>query len=616
MRPPTPLRALAALAAVGGALALPANAPAASTTTFCVNAASCPADGIKTSLSAALSGARAGAGPANILLGPSPDGKPYAGPFTYPDGASGDNFVVIQGQGRPVLTSAVAGKAVLEIHGLGVSSVSGVDVVVPPLTGADGLRLVAASATDVHVRGGGAAGLNRGIALTDGNVAEATIDMKSGFAVELVGGSNGIVDSTLSAPFGIIGADTNLRLDATRVRAEHKALQLIGSAGGGGGGFIEDGLKATNVVATTSAADGQGVFLRDVPARLFRTTVASRSAAPAAGTTALAFEATKKDAPLEVRTSVLAGYARRLSRSVSGGHVAPLHVVDSEWSRAGDADGGDAAGSRLYDGLADAAPRFVDRLGGDLRLRGGDAAIDLNRSATPSPFDVADIEVKPAVDGHGNGSLRTDAGAHEYLRRAPVITALDATAPGFAATAADADGDAVSVVWKFGDGATAEGASVTHAYLPGTYDGTVTARDDAGLETTKPFSVTVASPSPAPGPGDAARGDAPAVDPASPSSGTGAVVPSGVGADRFSPVIRSARLRARRGARRARLVVTLSEAARLRVTVARRTLTIALPAGRSVRTVKIGARRRVAIVAVDAAGNRSAVKRLKVRTLP
>ena len=51
-----------------------------------------------------------------------------------------------------------------------------------------------------------------------------------------------------------------------------------------------------------------------------------------------------------------------------------------------------------------------------------------------------------------------------------------------ATSATDADGHGLAITWDFGDGVTATGAIVRHAYAaPGSYTVTVTARDSTGL---------------------------------------------------------------------------------------------------------------------------------------
>ena len=62
----------------------------------------------------------------------------------------------------------------------------------------------------------------------------------------------------------------------------------------------------------------------------------------------------------------------------------------------------------------------------------------------------------------------------------------------FVAAAADPDGAIVSQRWDFGDGATASGEEVTHAYsAPGTYTVTFVATDDDGIEARASTEITI-----------------------------------------------------------------------------------------------------------------------------
>ena len=71
----------------------------------------------------------------------------------------------------------------------------------------------------------------------------------------------------------------------------------------------------------------------------------------------------------------------------------------------------------------------------------------------------------------------------------------------FTSSVSDAEGDAVTRTWQFGDGATASGASPKHAYGdPGTYSVVLTTRDEHGATATETRAVTVsADPGPEPG---------------------------------------------------------------------------------------------------------------------
>jgi PKD repeat protein len=70
----------------------------------------------------------------------------------------------------------------------------------------------------------------------------------------------------------------------------------------------------------------------------------------------------------------------------------------------------------------------------------------------------------------------------------------------FTASVTDAEGDSVTLAWRFGDGATATGASPSHAYASeGTFSVVLTATDEHGAVTTRTHDVSVtADPGPTP----------------------------------------------------------------------------------------------------------------------
>jgi hypothetical protein len=91
-------------------------------------------------------------------------------------------------------------------------------------------------------------------------------------------------------------------------------------------------------------------------------------------------------------------------------------------------------------------------------------------------------------------------GAPPALDPAVPAAAVRGTAAAFAARASDPSGIA-RVTWQFGDGASAEGADVTHVYgAAGPRTVTVTATDAAGESATVTRELTVSEPAPGPGP--------------------------------------------------------------------------------------------------------------------
>uniref|UniRef100_UPI001E3E9149 PKD domain-containing protein n=1 Tax=Propioniciclava soli TaxID=2775081 RepID=UPI001E3E9149 len=93
--------------------------------------------------------------------------------------------------------------------------------------------------------------------------------------------------------------------------------------------------------------------------------------------------------------------------------------------------------------------------------------------------------------------------ASPAARNAAPVAAIESSCSGLScaltAIATDPDGTISTLSWDFGDGSTATGSPVTHAYAAaGTYTITLTATDNAGATTTATRTVTVREPLPAP----------------------------------------------------------------------------------------------------------------------
>ena len=90
--------------------------------------------------------------------------------------------------------------------------------------------------------------------------------------------------------------------------------------------------------------------------------------------------------------------------------------------------------------------------------------------------------------GLPNSSVATTTMVDVNQPPEPVIAAPAAACPGEQLTfsgggSTDADGKIAAFAWKFGDGATADGAEVTHTYAaPGLYDLTLAVDDGSGLQ--------------------------------------------------------------------------------------------------------------------------------------
>jgi hypothetical protein len=151
-------------------------------------------------------------------------------------------------------------------------------------------------------------------------------------------------------------------------------------------------------------------------------------------------------------------------------------------------------GAHNIDG-ADA--KLVNLTGGDLRPRFDSPLVDAGDPVPGGGEPMADLAGEfRAVNG------RTDIGAYEYGRHAPIIDvvvdpkeALVGGPVSFVAGTRDTDpGESPVVTWSFDDGTTAAGAIVTHAFTsPGPHAATATATDPAGLTATASASVAISA---------------------------------------------------------------------------------------------------------------------------
>src|SRR5262249_23114842 len=108
-----------------------------------------------------------------------------------------------------------------------------------------------------------------------------------------------------------------------------------------------------------------------------------------------------------------------------------------------------------------------------------------------------------ANDGSLGSNVATVTLAISPVNDAPLVdagpdqTVNEGSTVAFNSTASDADGDGLSYLWDFGDGATASGAAPTHLYADdGTYTVTLTVSDGQGGSTSDSLVVTVRNVAP------------------------------------------------------------------------------------------------------------------------
>jgi hypothetical protein len=198
---------------------------------------------------------------------------------------------------------------------------------------------------------------------------------------------------------------------------------------------------------------------------------------------------------VELTNSVVSGFVKDLRRFGNG-------ILTANWSRFATGDGPSSGADNTS-----AAPGFVNPGARDFRLAAGSPLID---AGDPAPFGIGglltDLNGAPRpLNGEGDcSSARRDMGAFEFQpgQRAPIDLTASAAAGsastgepvGFSASACDPDGDPLTYSWRFDDGSTASGASVSKSFATGgTHTGTVTASDGANTAT-KAATVQVVAP--------------------------------------------------------------------------------------------------------------------------
>jgi hypothetical protein len=591
-----------ALATAATALAIPAVAGAE---TYCVGPAACAGVSMGDNLQAALDAAENLGGPDLVLV--SDKGSPYVGPFTYLPSVVGNDLVLDKnGTGRPLLTAGV-GDGVLTIKD---ATIEGIDVRSASSSAGVGIRSKRTELKDVTVSAIGTTEGGVGIAAAGGTKLENTRIVNHGDSnLHTTAGGGEVFGHNVqlaNANTGVIvDSDTPLDLRRARITSRLNNAFIVGTTH-----ISASALITTDPEAVGVAQNGPALTLNHV-------TVARRSTGNGSDR-ALSLNAFAADGITHLDSVALAGYSHGIERHVSGGHTLEIEAVDSVWDPAGDSLSGVGAGPFTQIGNVHVEPPLVDRAAGDLRPRGGSVMIDSERDLVSLVEAFEDLDGSPRVDGDGNGSDISDAGAFEYRRRPPVIASVHTTTGGtagaalpFAADVSDADGDPVQVKWAFGDGASGIGSATSHAYAaPGTYQVIVTAIDSAGLSATRQVTLSV-------------------------SAGAGAGGAAGAAVDKTAPVLGSVRLSSKSPAltrvRKLRMRFKVSEAATLKIVAKRRIggRTVRVR-GAIVRKVKPGAGslalarglRRLKLLrpgklvltvrATDSAGNRSAARAVRL----
>ena len=485
--------------------------------TYCVTNPSCPSGGVaEPDLQTALALADGSTAVADtILLGAGTYSSTAATPFVYGNGGTATNDITVQGAGpgQTMLTqtdpnsdvvhfSAVTPTADQDIRDLTVSLVDGFGassskIGILGATQAENVRVVAQGAVANNSAGLAVSGNGpfTGLNIQMPVVAPfnyGVVAFRPGIAVT-------ISDSRIAGHTGIsVQPQDRLDIARARIHAYGRAID---------GGFPDDGTHENVIEDTQIVVDAAGDYAvvaapqspQTVDATLALRHVTMRGPG---GDTAFGIEslATNGNASaVKVRNSVLTGFGHPFVANGSGGTVTASNDVLPSGSDSTISGGTVTRGQAVV--VAD-DPLLVDAGNGDLFPRFDSPAVELgNLNFTDNPIDLASHS--RVVDGDGDHTATPDAGAFEYQRRPPTVTA-SVTSPSssgaaavFGAVGSDADpGDTLTYGWLFSDGATSTDQNPSHVFAAGPFSGTVIARDPTGL--TAGAAATGTEPAPPP----------------------------------------------------------------------------------------------------------------------
>jgi hypothetical protein len=493
------LRLAATLTTV--ALAAPAGAMA---TDYCVGDAACVSGGgvnagtggtgLKGALDAAAAHANVG-GPDRVLVG--------AGTYSRTGGnapafaANTGDALILRGAGptATTITREVFDSSTVLVAGA-VTTVRDLAITVPGGNGMGGLRLNGtAENVSIGLAAGGGTSAT-GVTITNGaSFAHGTLAVPGGTGAEMQAGST-LTDSQVSGLYGIQASGGVVAVRGSRVKGSSYGILGYYAAL-----KVEDtlvdlgGQSATGIM---SAANGNG----NATATLAHVTFVH--GAPTAA--ALVIQANSSSiSTATMRDSIISDVGHPISLAADqAGSVASLTTSSSSYPSAGivrtGSNGAATPAVPAASSPLSTTPGFVDAPGGDWRLRHDSPLVDAGTTGALAPGE-------PSTDADGLPRLvggRRDAGAFEYQRRAPTVTAAASAANtvtgvpiAFSGAATDPDaGDGIPhAQWTFDDGATVPaGAAATHAFTTaGAHTATLTATDPTGLAGSATVTVQVAA---------------------------------------------------------------------------------------------------------------------------
>jgi hypothetical protein len=504
-------------ALVGGALlVVPSVASAA---VLCVGTSGGACTQSASTLAAALTAAHSGD---TIQLG--------AGTYDSPGTAIG-TAVTLKGVGEggangTTVTTTGSPASVLNLNGA-VSAVSDLEVLIPSGVSEVGLS-VDGPVTNVSVVGASGSTENYGVALEGtGSTFSGTVDMRAASPplADVVMEYGSVTNSLIEG--GVSGIDAEGPGPETVTATRILGISATGvDVSGGGDLVLKDSLvtlasPCNEACATLNVTDDNSDPSEvDTLVATQDTLVAGTTSGgqPAGDPVYLASQASETvQATLD--STVAAGFPVGGSANGFGFYCAfpagtsDLSVIYSSIDLDDTTSGADStadcdsftqSNNENQGGGSPVLPIFVNAAAGDYHLPYNSPLVD---AGDPTLSGGTDLDGNPrVVNGKGtSGPARTDIGAYEYQRAAP-IAKISAPTTGTTTTpitfngsgsSEPNDGEAITYAWKFDTGATASGPTASYTFTsPGTHTATLTVTAPTGLTASATATVVVALPAP------------------------------------------------------------------------------------------------------------------------